>query len=204
MKCQTFYSRDTTPKQLYDLLTGAVVPRPIAWVSTLSETGISNVAPFSFFSVASVNPPVLSITQVFPKPGADKDTLRNLRATQECVVNVVSADQAAIMNATSKDYPSNVSEIETLAIATVASRCVKPPGIAASPIRMECKLRNILEIGNGKTMLLDVVIFEVAEKLLTSASTLHSASMMAVGRLGQDEYTVASEVFKMTRPARFT
>ncbi|OQR98032.1 hypothetical protein ACHHYP_09265 [Achlya hypogyna] len=203
MKYRRFCPRATSPKQLYELLTGAVVPRPIAWVSTLSESGVSNLAPFSFFNVVSIEPPVLFITQVFPKPGSDKDTLRNLRATRECVVNVVSADLATAMNATSRDYPSYVSEMEELAIATVASSCVKPPGVAASPIRMECKLRDVLEIGNGKTMLLDVVHFEVAESLITDANALDSTGMAAIGRMGLNDYTIASDLLNMLRPPPF-
>ncbi|OQS03157.1 hypothetical protein THRCLA_04536 [Thraustotheca clavata] len=190
----------TGPRQLYCLLTGAVVPRPIAWVSTMNHQGITNLAPFSFFNVVSVTPPILSITQVFPKPGTDKDTLVSLKETKECVVNFVTSDLAETMNATCKDYPYGVSEIDQLGIPTIESLCVKVPGVAASPIRMECKLRDVLEIGNGKTILLDVMHFAVNDQVLLEDHSIDSAAAVALSRMGRDDYATTHSRFEMPRP----
>ncbi|KDO26380.1 hypothetical protein SPRG_08183 [Saprolegnia parasitica CBS 223.65] len=152
----------------------------------------------------SIDPPVLSITQVYPKPGEDKDTLVNLRATNECVINFVPADMAELMNATSKDYPHGVSEIDELHIPMIPSTHVNVPGVAASPIRMECKLRDVLEIGNGKTMLLDVLEFQVNQALFSDDDTIDGSRATTLGRMGDNDYTTTSQLLEMLRPPPFS
>ncbi|EQC37885.1 hypothetical protein SDRG_04906 [Saprolegnia diclina VS20] len=200
MAFRSFAPSSTAPRQLYHLLTSAVVPRPIAWVSTRSAAGVTNLAPFSFFNVMSIDPPILAITQVYPKPGSDKDTLLNLRATNECVVNFVPAHMAELMNATSKDYPHGVSEIEKLEIPTIQSTQVQVPGVAGSPIRMECTLRDVLEIGNGKTMLLNVIEFQVNQALFSEGDAIDGSRAPTLGRMGNNDYTTTSQLLEMLRP----
>lgn len=153
--------------QCYKLMVGSITPRPIAWVSSLSATGVLNLAPYSFFTVASCNPPVLAVTQVNPRDRAAKDTLNNLRATQECVVNIVSEDQSVLMNETCADYASNLSEFAAVGIASEASHAVAVAGVKAAKVRFECRLREVLVISSlpmgGHMMLLDVVNIFVNE-----------------------------------------
>ena len=191
------------PQRIYQLLVGGIVPRPIAWISSLSEQGVHNIAPYSFFTVASCNPPVLAITQVNPRDRAAKDTLSNLRATGDAVVNIVSADQVEFMNQSCGDYPAAVSEFDAAAIASVASSRVKALGVAAAQVRYECRLREVLEISSlplgGQMMLLDVVHIYVAEPALDNGK-ISAQALDAVGKLGGDGYCTTRDSFDLARP----
>ncbi|EQC37879.1 hypothetical protein SDRG_04900 [Saprolegnia diclina VS20] len=200
MQTRGFDVASTSARQAYQLLTGAVVPRPIAWISTVSADGVTNLAPFSFFTVVSSDPPIVSYTQLFPTPGTDKDTLTNLRATNECVINFVPIELGELMNATSRNYPHGVSEIDALEIPTIRSTRVQVPGVAASPIRMECSLRDVLEIGNGKLVLLNVLHFEVAEASLTESGQIDSNVFASLGRMSRNDYVATSNLFEIARP----
>ncbi|MEW6444662.1 MAG: flavin reductase family protein [Pseudomonadota bacterium] len=187
----------------YALLTGAILPRPIAWVSTFDASGVSNLAPYSFFTVASVWPPVLAVAQVNPRDGSDKDTLRNLRKTGACIVNVVSHAQAASMNATAAPLPAGVSEFERCGIAAVTGLAVDAPGVAEAPVRYECRLREIVAVGEGpmagQLMLLDVVHISIADEVLHEGR-IDPALLDAVGKLGGEAYSSTRDRFTMARP----
>ncbi|KDO26385.1 hypothetical protein SPRG_08188 [Saprolegnia parasitica CBS 223.65] len=200
MQTRGFDVASTPARQAYQLLTGAVVPRPIAWISTVSKDGVTNLAPFSFFTVVSSDPPIVSYTQIFPTPGTDKDTLTNLRATNECVINFVTTELGDLMNATSKNYAHGESEIDALQIPTIRSQRVDVPGVAASPIRMECSLRDVLAIGNGKVVLLNVVHFEIAEAALTDSGQIDSNVFASLGRMSRNDYVATSNLFEIARP----
>ncbi len=126
------------PAEAYRWLASTVTPRPIAWVSTLSAEGASNLAPFSFFQVISDEPPTLMVNVSLRDDGSLKDTLRNVQATGQLVIHLVGAAQAETMNATSAWLPHGVSEIETVGIPTVSSVRVAPPRIAAAAVAFEC------------------------------------------------------------------
>ena len=189
--------------QLYPLLVGGIIPRPIAWVSTQSSQGIDNLAPYSFFSVASCTPPILTVTQINAQPESDKDTLRNLKDTQECVVNIVSADLAEAMNASCANYDQDVSELETLNIAACDSHSVTAKGVAQAKVRYECRLRDVIALSNqpggGKLMLLEVLHIYVDDTLIQDG-TIQSEKLNAIGKLGGNEYTYASADFEFARP----
>ncbi|BBP46912.1 hypothetical protein THMIRHAS_22850 [Thiosulfatimonas sediminis] len=197
-ECQTLSTAEN-----YQFLVNGVVPRPIAWVSTLSAQGISNLAPYSFFSVASVNPPVLTITQIAARDRPHKDTLLNLQATGECVVNVVTEDTAELMNASCADYPHQTSEIDALQIATSRSELVKVPGVAAAKVRFECQLRDTLSIsdqpGGGCLILLDVRGIFVDDALVEN-QLLQGDALNAIGKLGGNAYCKLDSTFAMPRP----
>jgi flavin reductase (DIM6/NTAB) family NADH-FMN oxidoreductase RutF len=123
---------------MHKLLTSSIVPRPIAWVSTMSKAGKSNLAPYSFFSVASVNPPVLTITAVPARNKQIKDTLQNVIDTGEAVVHIVTDEFGDSMNGSCAGYPADTSEIEVLQLETVASQLVAPPSLAGTKVRYEC------------------------------------------------------------------
>ncbi|MDG6774223.1 flavin reductase family protein [Thiomicrorhabdus sp. ZW0627] len=192
----------STP-EIYPLLVGGIVPRPIAWVSTRSDDGIDNLAPYSFFTVASCNPPVLSVTQVNPGDRADKDTLSNLLQNGECVVNVVSSDLAEVMNASCADYPSQISEFEAVGIETDKSHQVSPLSVKQAKVRYECRLREVISItdqpAGGKMMLLDVVGFYVNDDVY-SDGMINSKKLDAVGKLGGNDYSKIQEQFALVRP----
>jgi flavin reductase (DIM6/NTAB) family NADH-FMN oxidoreductase RutF len=137
-------------REFYRILIGTVVPRPIAWVSTLSN-GRLNLAPFSFFNAVSAKPPLLgfspSLRWVDGRP-APKDTLRNIRETGEFVVNMVTFAIAEAMNLTSGDYESSINEFELAKLATRPSQVVRPPQVAQSPVSFECKVERIIDFGS--------------------------------------------------------
>lgn len=198
------YDVASLPRQrFYQIATAAIQPRPIAWISSLSAAGVANLAPFSFFTVASLAPPVLSVTLTNRRDGGPKDTLRNLRERGECVINIVTEGTVEAMNASCGDYPPEVSEIAVLGLATVPSRRVAPPGIAAAPVRFECRLRQTLPFGAGPggthVLFLDVVHIQADDDVLADG-WVSPAAIASVGKLGGDGYARTRERFDLPRP----
>ncbi len=191
------------PQRIYQLLAGGVVPRPIAWISSLSDKGVHNIAPYSFFTVASCNPPVLAVTQVNPRDRAFKDTLQNLQATGDAVVNIVSAAQAELMNQSCGDYAADISEFDIVAIASVASEKVRALGVADAQVRYECRLREVIEVSSlplgGRMMLLDVLHIYVAEQTMREGK-ISAEALDAIGKLGGDGYCRTRDSFELARP----
>lgn len=189
--------------QTYKLMVGSITPRPIAWISSLSGTGVLNLAPYSFFTVASCNPPVLAVTQVNPRDRAAKDTLTNLQATKECVVNIVSEELAEVMNASCGDYPPDVSEFVAIGIESESSQRVQVAGVKAAKVRFECVLREVVSISSlpmgGHMMLLDIVSIFVNESVLVEGQ-IAPHLLNTIGKLGGDFYSTTHERFDMTRP----
>jgi flavin reductase (DIM6/NTAB) family NADH-FMN oxidoreductase RutF len=132
------------PRQFYRLLTSVVVPRPIAWVSSLSADGVDNLAPHSFFTVACVDPPVVQFTSV-----GRKDSLHNVEATGEFVVNLAPEDLFEQVNATGTDFPHGVSEFDAVGLAREPSLRVAPPRVADSPVAVECVLHDTIGLGDS-------------------------------------------------------
>lgn len=198
-----FNTTETSPRDNYQLLTGSVVPRPIAWVSTLSDQGIANLAPYSFFTVASCMPPVLCVVQVNPRDRAAKDTLSNLQATRECVVNIVSHVLVDEMNTSCGDYPPEVDEFEKAGLKKSLSNAVLAPGVEDALVRFECNLREVKRIGEGpmggSMMLLDVLGVEVNEAAMR-AGKIANDLLDAVGKLAGDGYCTTRSHFELARP----
>ena len=180
-----------------------MTPRPIAWISTRSKNGVDNLAPYSFFTVASCDPPVLLYTQVTQRTMLDKDTLRNLKETGECVVNIVSTDLVEKMNRTSASLSYETSEFEFAGLERVVSDKVKPFSVKASPIRYECTLRELISLGDqptgGTIVMLDVRSVYVRSDLL-NAGQIDQERVQTVGKMGGDGYSVNSEYIKLQRP----
>ncbi|WP_018151529.1 flavin reductase family protein [Leeia oryzae] len=191
------------PQNCYQLMVGAIVPRPIAWISTIDAHGVTNLSPFSFFTVASVNPPVLAFNHVTPRTQTEKDTLRNLKATRQCVVNIVSQSLADVMNASCANYPPGVSEFSAVGIPEVKSQCVQAPGVAGAPVRFECTLREVISIGTepmgGQLVLLDLVHISVKDDILLDGK-IQPDLLQAVGKMGGDDYTTTQDRFSLARP----
>ena len=194
---------DNSNHSVYSYLVGGISPRPIAWVSTLSEEGVANIAPYSFFTVASCNPPVLSVTQVNPRDNANKDTLNNLLATKECVVNIVSHALVDQMNQSCANYPRDVSEFDAANIQRTPSQLVSVPSAAASKVRYECKLREVITISDepsgGQMMLLDVVGIFLDDTVLVNGY-IDPTRLDAVGKMGGDYFSTTKDKFALKRP----
>jgi flavin reductase (DIM6/NTAB) family NADH-FMN oxidoreductase RutF len=191
----------TAPINNYKLLVGVVVPRPIAFVSTISPEGVLNLAPFSFFTVASANPPVLCFTASYREPR--KDTLVNVRATNEFVVNIVSEEFAAKMNATSGEYPYDVDEFAVSGLTPVPSDLVRPPRVKESHASMECRLLQTVEVSNqrfGGTLILgEVVRFHIDDAIFEDFR-IDPDKLGAVGRMAGSTYARTTDRFDMVRP----
>lgn len=196
-------SEDLTPLEAYEIMASAIVPRPIAFVSTVGASGIANLAPFSFFMAGGANPPSLSLSINKGAEGRRKDTLRNIEETGEFVVNLVNRSMAAGMNATSKGYDPTTSEWPDSSFTTLPSLVVKPARVAQSPIHFECKLFQVVdhgeESGAAVYVIAEVVAFHVAEPHYEDGRI---SGFDPISRMGGPNYldVAAMEVFEMIRP----
>lgn len=185
---------DSPDVDAYRWLTGLVVPRPIAWVSTLSAGGVGNLAPHSFFTVACARPPIVQFTSV-----GEKDTLHNVRETGEFVVNLVSRALLEAANASSASYPRDVDEAEALAIATEPSERVAPPRVVASPASLECVLHSTIGLGDSTLVLGRVVQITVREDVLVDDRPAIGL-LEPLSRLGGSEWGLPPETIRVRRP----
>lgn len=183
---------ETDPGQLggrtYSWLNSVVLPRPIAWVSTRSAEGVDNVAPHSFFTVAGIDPPVVSFTSV-----GRKDSLRNVLETGEFVVCVCTEDLLEQVNLTATDFPPEVSELAAVGITAEPSAVVAPARVAESPVALECRLARTVEFGSCTVVFGEVVHLAVDEAVLRDGRPA-SDLLRPVARLGSDEWTTLGRV----------
>ena len=180
----------------YKMLTAVVVPRPIAWVSTVSADGVPNLAPHSFYSVACARPPIVSFTSV-----GKKDTLRNVRETGEFVVNLAPARLLDDVNDSAARFAPDQSEPERLGIALEPSVRVRPPRVAGSPVSIECRLHSATELGDSTLVLGDVQLITVDPDVLVDGYPDY-ALLDPLSRLGKDEWGLHAEVRSVPRPQR--
>jgi flavin reductase (DIM6/NTAB) family NADH-FMN oxidoreductase RutF len=192
-------------REFYRVLISSVAPRPIAWVSTLSN-GHLNLAPFSFFNVVSAKPPLLGFSpglRLVDGQPVPKDTLRNIRETGEFVVNVAIFAVAEAMNLTSGDYESSVNEFELAKLTTRPSLVVRPPQVAESPVSFECKLNRIIDFGteppSGSLVIGEIVCLHLEEDVLKEGR-LDPDSLDLIGRMGGTQYSRTTPRFEMKRP----
>ena len=195
----------TDHSSVYKLLIGSVVPRPIAFVSTISTEGVFNAAPFSFFTVASSHPPVLVFTvgnRTTPDPR--KDTLRNIMTARDFVVNIVSEEIGQKMNLCAGDYPAEVDEFQVSGLTPVPSDLVKAPRVAESHINMECRLLYTISMSNlingGNLVLGEVVRFHIDDAYFNNFR-IDQDKLRAIGRMAGNSYTRTQDRFDMIRPA---
>ena len=186
------------PQRVYKLLIGSVVPRPIAWTSTLSPEGIPNLAPYSFFTVASRNPPTLCVS-VGERPSGEpfpKDTLRNIEETGEFVVNVVSLPLANAMYESSRDHAPGVDEFEAAGLTAAPCEVVKAPRVAEAPVSMECTLDRVVPIGTDHLVLGRMVRLHVRDELYGQTGRINTTGLDPLGRLAGD-YTKVETIFEL-------
>lgn len=197
---------ELSPRDAYAWMISTILPRPIAWVSTISPEGKTNLAPFSFFQGITANPPTLMVVPVNDRAGNKKDTVRNIEAVSEFVVNLVSFELAETMNKTAALLPYGESEFEAFGIAAAPSDKVRPPCVAAAPVAFECVLDRIIRLGEGP--LAANVIFgrihvaHVADGVLGADGKPDPGKLDLVGRLGGESYARTTERFALKRPDR--
>ncbi len=192
---------DLHPRDAYRLLISIVVPRPIAWVSSVGANGALNLAPFSFFNAVGGTPPTIMVS-VGQRSGHPKDTLRNIQETGEFVVHIVERALVEAMNRTSGEYEYGVDEFELAGLEYLPSTDVKPPRLAQASIVMEVKVTQIIAVQDTHyTMILGQVLrYHIRDGLVRPTGLIDATSLRPVARLGGDEYTDVDHVFTMTRP----
>lgn len=195
----------------YRLMIGSIVPRPIAWVSSLSADGIPNLAPFSFFLGLTSSPPLLGFSAIHQATGP-KDTRRNIAETGEFVVNVVNEAVGEAMNATSQSFPPEVDEFVAAGLTPAPSRLVRPARVAEAPIQMECRLERLVDLGGSAaggvtrpattTLVIgEIVVWHIREDLFDAErKRVRIDRLQAIGRLAGDWYTRTRDQFEMVRP----
>jgi len=182
----------------YKLLTNLVVPRPIAWVTTRAETGIVNLAPYSFFNAVSSDPPCVVVSIGKRADGTPKDTAANILANREFVVNLVTEDLMGAMNVSAADFPADQSEVSAAQLALAASLRIQVPRLADAQVSLECRLFQSLEIGSNTLVVGEIVMFHVADTLV--GPRLHIEGFAPVGRLGSPSlYCRTNERFELPR-----
>ena len=185
---------ETSIRDVYKLMIGSILPRPIAFVSTTSSEGILNLAPFSFFTGITSQPPTVCFSPGRrPTDGAKKDTLNNIQTTGEFVINVVTEAIAEQMNEAATDFPPEIDEFEQTGLTPVPSKVVTPPRVKESPINLECKLHQVIEIGpkgpgGGALVIGEIVMFHVADELVRDGR-IDTSALKPIGRLAGQEYT---------------
>jgi flavin reductase (DIM6/NTAB) family NADH-FMN oxidoreductase RutF len=193
---RTCFSTSDPDVDPYRLLTAVVVPRPIAWVSTVSADGVVNLAPHSFYTVACRKPPIVQFSSV-----GKKDTLRNVLATGEFVVNLATAPLLHEVNNSAARFSPEQSEVDELGISMEPSLTVAPPRVAASPVSIECRLHSTNELGDSTVVLGDVTTITVLDEVLDGKHPDY-VRLDPLARLGRDEWALHAEVIAVPRPVR--
>jgi flavin reductase (DIM6/NTAB) family NADH-FMN oxidoreductase RutF len=190
--------------EVYRTLVDVVTPRPIAWVTTVDAAGRVNLAPFSFFNAFGANPPVVVFSPTRRRDASKKDTLLNVEATGEFVVNAAVASLAEQVNRSSKELPPGESEVEYAGLHTAPSAKVRPPRLAESPVNLECKVLQIVSVGDGpiaaNLVIGEVLALHVADRVLDERGRVDPRKLQTIARLGGDWYCHTADLFEMHRP----
>ena len=192
------------PHEFYRYMVQVITPRPIAWVSTCTVDGVTNLAPFSFFNGVGANPPSVVFAPVNNRKGEKKDTLVNIEANGQFVVNIVTHALAAQMNQTAYEYDSGISEFEQAHLAMVPSERVAPPRVAQSPISMECETIQVLSLGSGplaaNLVIGRVLLMHIDEAVSGPNGQIDPGRLDAIGRMGGSGYSTTRDRFELPRP----
>jgi len=192
-----------TERDNYKFMIGSIIPRPIAFVTSLSEDGVLNGAPFSYFNIVSSNPPMISLS-IQRAEGRQKDTARNILAAKEFVVHIVDEDNVEKVNTTAANLPPDQSEIELAQLTPVDSLIISVPGVKEAKVRMECRLEHALELGGSDSPGCDFIIGKVVQFHIDEAifenGRIDPAGLAAVSRLAGQDYAKIGEIFTIERP----
>jgi flavin reductase (DIM6/NTAB) family NADH-FMN oxidoreductase RutF len=193
-------SNNLNEDQLHDLLKSCVVPRPIAWVSTVGIHGLQNVAPFSCYTFLSAKPPYLGFS-VATRAGVKKGTLANIERTGDFVVNVATEELASAVNLSAASQPVNVSKVKAVGVTTLRGDQVESERVAECPIQMECKLVEILKIGKSENFLVigEVLVFHLDDAVYRH-NLIDQSRLKPLARLGGNQYATIGNIIEIDRP----
>ncbi|WHY59806.1 flavin reductase family protein [Cytobacillus firmus] len=194
---------DNSERENYKLLIGSIIPRPIAFVTTISKKGVLNGAPFSYFNIVTSNPPMISLA-IQRIEGTQKDTARNIISTKEFVVHIVDEDNVEKINKTAAALPPDKSEIELAQLTSAESTKISVPGVMEAKIRMECILEQSLSLGGTDTPGCDLIIGKVVQfhidENIYEKGRVDPRGLAAVSRLAGINYAKIGELFSIERP----
>lgn len=195
---------EVSVRRMYQLMIGAITPRPIAWVSTVSPKGVPNLAPYSFFNGVTASPPTVVFSPVNRRDGSKKDTVRNIEDNGEFVLNVVSHDLAEAMNASSAELPYDESEFDRSGLTPTPSTSVAPPCVAEAKVRFECNLHQIVHVGEGplasNLVIGRILLMHVDDEVLDGEGLIDPRKLDTVGRMGGIGYARTTDLFELERP----
>lgn len=190
-------------REAHRFLMGIIVPRPIAFISTVGEDGVYNIAPYSAFTNLSISPPIVCFSVAPKRDGKKKDTLRNIEYSGEFVINMVTEEIAEVMNLASASFPPEVDEFKEAGLTPLPSDLVKAPRLAESPTSMECRRLQILEFGerprHSSIVIGEVVLVHVRDDFCEEGKIQYDR-FKAVGRMGGESYCRTRDTFEMVRP----
>lgn len=201
------YPKEIPVPQMHAYLLGSVSPRPIAFVSTIDKEGRVNLSPFSFFNVFSANPPIIIFSPA--RKGRDntvKDTYLNVLEVPEAVVNIVSYSMVHQASLASAEYPRGVNEFEKAGFTAIPSELVRPPRVAESPVSMECRVNQVIELGSGggagNLVICEVLLMHIKDEVLDEEGKIDPRKVDAVARMGGDWYCRANgeALFRLPQP----
>jgi flavin reductase (DIM6/NTAB) family NADH-FMN oxidoreductase RutF len=194
----------TNVVDVYHTLVGLVTPRPIAWVTTVDSMGRVNLAPFSFFNAFGANPPIVVFSPTLRRDGSKKDTLLNLEANPQFVINLAVESVSEQVNITSKEIPADESEVDLAGLHLLPSVRVKVPRVAESPAHLECKVLQILPLGAGpiaaNLVIGEVLMMHLDPAVLDAEGRPDPRKLRTIARLGRDFYCRSTDLFEMARP----
>jgi flavin reductase (DIM6/NTAB) family NADH-FMN oxidoreductase RutF len=204
---KTINPKDIETPKLHRYLLGAIGPRPIAFASTMDKDGVANLAPFSFFNAFSANPPILVFSPARSgRTNTTKDTYNNVKILPEVVINVVNFELVHQMSLASSPYPSSVDEFVKSGLTPVASECVQPHRIKESPVQFECKVNEVIELGDqggaGNLIICEVLRIHIDEAILDEHQMIDQHQIDLVSRMGGNWYCRADEnsMFEIPKP----
>ena len=206
MNFKRFVSSELDIKSIYHLLISGIAPRPIALVGSIDKDGVSNLAPFSFFNAFGANPPILGFSPALSgRTGLPKDTLLNIRDTKEFTVSIVNSDIVEQISLSSCEFKRNIDEFDKTGLSKLDSKIINPFGVTESNFIMECKLYDIIELGNkpasGNLILGEVVMFHVKESIINNDNVIDPYKLDAIARNGGSWYTKSNEgLFEIKKP----
>lgn len=199
-----FDPAELDPQLAYKLMASLVVPRPIGWTSTIDANGKDNLAPFSFFMMITSTPPHIALS-IGARDGEEKDTLRNIRATGELVVNTVSAVLGPQMAITAAEWPQEIDEFDASSLTAVPSEVVQPRRVAEAPANLECVVHQIFPVGGlpygAHLVIAEVVRIHIRDDLLIANNRIDLQRLDALGRLTGDWYCSTADQYEIHRPA---
>lgn len=195
-----FATSDCKPTDLYKLMIGSIVPRPIGWVSTIGSSGVCNLAPFSFFNGVTGDPPTVAFS-VIDRGSEMKDTSRNVGEHPEFVIQIVSEEISEKMNHTCGDFGAHIDEFEEAGLTPVPGTMVKVPWVKEAKIAMECRVTHNLRVARATTHVLgEVIYWHIDDSVYLGGGKINADALQAVGRMGGLEYTRTLDRFAIDRP----